>query len=155
MPEREEFEMPTVSEVMTAEVEVIAPQETLQRAAQLMDRLNVGSLPVCDGKVLIGMVTDRDITVRGTAAGLSATTACVYDVMTEELHWCTEDQDCTEVLKLMGDVQVRRLPVINVDRVLVGIVSLGDLATKQPGHIDDAVRQISTPSEPDSPVRDS
>jgi len=138
-----------VSEIMTTDVQMVGPQESLQHAAQLMDQLNVGALPVCDGRRLLGMVTDRDITVRGTAAGLAPEQACVSDVMTVGTEWCTEDQDTEEVMRVMGEAQVRRLPVINADREVVGIVSLGDLATKQPGHIDGAVREISTPSEPD------
>ena len=141
--------MPNVSEIMTTDVQVIGPQETLQLAAQLMDQLGVGSLPVCDGRRLLGMVTDRDITVRGTAAGMAPDQACVSDVMSSGTHWCTVDQDTAEVMRQMGEAQVRRLPVINVDRELVGIVALGDLATKQAGHIDRAVREISEPSEPD------
>lgn len=138
-----------VSEIMTTDVRMIGPQETLQHAAQMMDEMDVGALPVCDGRRLLGMVTDRDITVRGTAAGLAPEKACVSDVMTTGTEWCTEDQDTEEVMRLMGDAQVRRLPVINAEREVVGIVSLGDLATKQPGHVDRAVRDISTPSEPD------
>lgn len=142
--------MPNVAEIMTTDVQVIGPQETLQLAAQLMDRLDVGSLPVCDGRRLLGMVTDRDITVRGTAAGLAPDEACVSDVMSTGTEWCTEDQDTEEVLRQMGYAQVRRLPVINVDRELVGIVSIGDLATKQPGPVDQAVREISEPTEPEA-----
>jgi CBS domain-containing protein len=142
--------MPNVAEIMTTDVQVIGPQETLQLAAQLMDRLDVGSLPVCDGRRLLGMVTDRDITVRGTAAGLAPDEACVSDVMTSGTEWCTEDQDTEEVLRQMGETQLRRLPVINVDRELVGIISLGDLAVRQPGPVDQAVREISEPSEPDA-----
>jgi CBS domain-containing protein len=137
-----------VSEIMTTDVQMIGPQETLQHAAQLMDQLDVGALPVCDGLRLLGMVTDRDITVRGTAAGLAPAEALVCDVMTGGTEWCTEDQDTEEVMRVMGEAQVRRLPVINAEREVVGIVSLGDLATRQPGHVDRAVREISTPSEP-------
>lgn len=141
--------MTTVSEIMTTDVQLVGPETTLQHAAQLMDQLNVGSLPVCAGTRLLGMVTDRDITVRGTAAGLEPAKACVSDVMSEGVYWCTEDQDTEEVMRTMGLEQVRRLPVINVDRKLVGIVSIGDIATKAPGPVDEAVREISTPSEPD------
>jgi CBS domain-containing protein len=141
--------MQTIADIMTRDVQLIGPEDTLQLAAQLMDQLNVGSLPVCSGRELLGMVTDRDITVRGTALGLDPATACVSDVMSRGTEFCTEDQDSQEVLRLMGNAQVRRLPVIDVDRRLVGIVSLGDLATRQPGPVDDAVRDISTPSQPD------
>lgn len=141
--------MPIVSEVMTGNVQAVAPEETLERAAQWMELLNVGSLPVCAGKRLVGMVTDRDITVRGTAAGLAPAAARVADVMSTPVIWCTEDQDTDQVLRMMGDAQVRRVPVVGVGGELVGMVSIGDLATKSPGPVDEAVREISTPSEPD------
>jgi CBS domain-containing protein len=118
-------------------------------AAQLMDQLNVGSLPVCDGRRLLGMVTDLDITVGGTAAGLVPAQARVIEVMSEGVQWCTEDQDTAEVMKTMADAQVRRLPVINGEHELVGIVTVGDIATKAPDPVDAMVREISTPSHPD------
>jgi CBS domain-containing protein len=141
--------MPKMSEVMTRGVEVIRPAETLQRAAQRMDELNVGALPVCDGATLVGMITDRDITVRATAAGLDPNATPVSDVMTGQTRWCTEEQSIDEVMRQMSDVQIRRLPVLNGAHELVGIVSLGDLAVRQSGHIDGALRDISSPSEPD------
>jgi CBS domain-containing protein len=141
--------MPRIAEVMTRDVEVVRPDESLQRAAQMMDELNVGALPVCDGKKLIGMITDRDITVRATAAGLSPDDTKVSDVMTEQTRWCTESETTEDVMRKMSDVQIRRLPVLNDANELVGIVSLGDLATRQAGHIDEALREISSPSEPD------
>ncbi len=140
--------MPNVSEIMSTEVRSIEPQESLRRAAQLMQDLNVGALPVCDGERLLGMVTDRDITVRGVAAGLSPDSACVSDVMSADVQFCTVDQDTEEVMRMMGEKQVRRLPVIDTDKNLVGIVSLGDMALRQPGHIDRTVREISEPSSP-------
>ena len=141
--------MPTIAEVMTPDVEVIGPNQSLQRAAQMMDELNVGALPVCDGRRLVGMITDRDITVRATAAGLDPNETPVSEVMTEQTRWCTEEQSIDDVMRQMADVQIRRLPVLNRARELVGIVSLGDLAVRQSGHIDGALREISSPSEPD------
>lgn len=141
--------MPIVSEVMTGNVQTVAPEDSLERAAQWMELLNVGSLPVCAGKRLVGMLTDRDITVRGTAAGLAPAAARVADVMSTPVIWCTEDQDAEQVLRMMGDAQVRRVPVVGVGGELVGMVSIGDLATKLPGPVDEVVREISTPSEPD------
>ena len=138
--------MPIVNEVMTTDVQVIAPEATLREAAQMMLNLDVGALPVCQGSKLLGMVTDRDITVRGVAAGLSPDVACVADVMTKNLEFCTEDQDTEEVMHTMGYAQVRRLPVVNMDGRLVGIVSLGDMARRQPGPVDQTVRDISEPS---------
>ena len=137
--------MSSVSEIMSKYVQVVEPQESLRRAANLMSQLNIGSLPVCAGDRLMGMLTDRDITVRGVAEGLDPDEACVSDVMSTDLEFCTVDQDADEVMRLMGDKQVRRLPVVDVDNHLVGIVSLGDLALRQPGHIDQAVREISEP----------
>jgi CBS domain-containing protein len=114
-----------------------------------MAEMDAGALPVNQEDHLVGMVTDRDITVRGTASGYVPSEACVSDVMSPNVEWCTEDQDTEEVMHLMSQAQVRRLPVLNLDHELVGIVSLGDMATKQPGHVDDMVREITTPSEPD------
>ncbi len=141
--------MSTISDIITSDVQVIGPEESLQTAAQLMDQLDVGSLPVCDGRRLLGIVTDRDITVRGTAAGLTPHGNCVSDVMTSHAHSCRGDQSTIEVMHAMGDAQVRRLPVVDRNGDVVGIVSLGDLATRQPAPIDGVVRTISTPSEPD------
>jgi CBS domain-containing protein len=147
--------MTTIADIMTTDVQVVGPEDTLQRAAQFMDQLNVGSLPVCDGKHLLGMVTDRDITIRGTALNLAPDQSRVAAVMTSNVEFCTDDQDAAEVLLLMGKAQVRRLPVINVERQLVGIVSIGDLATRHPGNVDEAVSAISTPSEPDGGAQNS
>ena len=141
--------MPTVSEVMTRDVEVIAPEETLQRAAQLMDELNVGALPVCEGSRLLGMITDRDITVRAVAAGNVPTETRVSDVMSEGVRWVREDDSTDAVTKSMAGMQVRRVPVLNSRDELVGIVSLGDLSTRSIGEADTALREISQPSEPD------
>lgn len=138
-----------IADIMTTNVQVIERSQPLQVAAQLMDQLGVGSLPVCDGGQLVGMVTDRDIAIRGTAAGLLPAQARVGDVMTDEILCCTEDQDTTEVMQLMGENRLRRLPVVNPERELIGIVSLGDLATRQPASVHQVLREISSPSEPD------
>lgn len=149
--------MSRIAELMSRNVHVVEPQESLQRAAQLMQSLDVGSLPVSDGQRLLGMVTDRDITIRGVASGMTPDGACVSDVMTTEVSCCREDQDAQEVMQMMGDRQVRRLPVVDADQRLVGIVSLGDLAVRQSGHIDTVLREISSPnpSSPAAPQGDS
>lgn len=138
--------MPTVSEIMSTDVQVIGPQETLRSAARLMQELDVGALPVCDGERLLGMLTDRDITVRGVAEGLKPDESCVGDVMSAEVMYATEGQSAEDALQMMGEQQVRRLPVIDNDKHLVGVVSLGDFALRQDGHIDEAVRDISQPT---------
>lgn len=137
--------MTQVSEIMTRDVRVASPQDSVQQAAQCMKDLDVGSLPVCDGRKLLGMITDRDITIRASAAGLSPTATRVSEVMSPELLWCSEDASAEEVLRNMGDTQVRRLPVLNADKELVGIVSLGDLAMNANAPAAQALRDISSP----------
>ncbi|MGX9220367.1 CBS domain-containing protein [Massilia varians] len=95
--------MQTIREVMTPDVQTISPQETVQRAAQMMDELNVGAIPVCDGDRLVGMITDRDITVRSVAAGQSPDQTFVGDVMSTDVRTCYSNQDLDEVMDTMGD----------------------------------------------------
>lgn len=148
--------MQLVYEVMTREVQAVTSRDTVRRAAQMMDDLNVGALPVCDGERLIGMVTDRDITVRATSAGLNPDDALVEQVMSTDVRSCFEDQSLEEVARQMADTQIRRVPVVSHDdaRRLVGIVSLGDIATKAAGDgrrhvVEQVVEKVSFPSEPD------
>jgi CBS domain-containing protein len=117
-----------VKEVMTHNPEAVRPDALLQEVAEKMSTLDVSILPVCDGDQLIGLLTDRDVTVRATAAGCDPTLIQVCDVMTTHLVYCFEDQDIVEAAKLMEEQQVRRLPVLNHHHRLVGIVSLDDLA---------------------------
>ena len=138
-----------IAEIMTRNVRVVGPDRTIQEAARLMDEMNVGSLPVCDGRRLRGVVTDRDITVRATAAGLPPTTTRVQDIMSDNVWWCFDDDDVDHIVELMSDHQIRRLPVVDRDKHLVGIVALGDLATDREGDASRALHRISTPSEPD------
>ncbi len=139
-----------VSEVMTQGVECIGPDATLQEAAAKMKSLDVGSLPVCDNDRLVGIVTDRDITVRATAEGDAPTD--VRDVMTSEVIYCFEDDDVTKAAELMGEKQVRRLPVLDKSKRLVGIVSLGDLAVEA-GNEQLAGQALEGISKPSSPTR--
>jgi CBS domain-containing protein len=117
-------------DVMTRHVEVIHPDATLREAAQKMKTLDVGPVPVCDGERLVGMLTDRDITIRATAEGRDPNSTRARDVMTPEITYCFEDQDVREAARIMEERQIRRLVVLNRDKRLVGIVSLGDLATQ-------------------------
>ncbi len=137
--------MSRIADIMSTDVRTIQPQESLRRAAHCMQELDVGALPVCDGERLLGMLTDRDIVVRAIADGLDPDQACVSDVMSGDLEYCTADQDTEDAKRLMGARQLRRLPIIDANRKLVGIVSLGDLAVRDTGPIDDALRDISEP----------
>jgi len=138
-----------VSEVMTRDVKVVRPQDTVRRAAQLMGELNVGALPVCDGKRIVGMITDRDITVRATAAGKGPEITSVSDAMSSDLRWCFETDDVEQIVQKMSEAQIRRIPVVSEDKELVGIVSLGDLATDNAPGTGAALKKISEPSQPD------
>lgn len=143
--------MTTVADLMTRDVRVVAPTDSLQFAAQCMDELNVGAVPVCDGDRLVGMVTDRDIAVRGVSIARAAGTTPVSEVMSAHVRCCTPDQDIDEVIAEMRDAQVRRLPVVDADQRLIGIVSLGDLASRATDtrEAGEALKDISTPSQPD------
>jgi len=136
---------------MTPDVEVIAPQSTIREAAQLMDEINVGSLPVCDGRRLLGMVTDRDITIRATAAGKSPDECLVEEVMSEGADWCFEDEAVEDAMEKMQARQIRRLPVVDRDKMLVGIISLGDLAvdTERQEEVAETLERISDPAKPE------
>lgn len=138
-----------ISQIVTRDVRIIDPDRTVREAARLMDEMNVGSLPVCDGRRLKGMITDRDITVRSTAAGLSPDESYVRDVMTDNVWWCFEDDDVDHIVELMSAHQIRRLPVVDREKHLVGIVALGDLATDLEQDASRALHRISAPSEPD------
>lgn len=142
--------MQTIQDVMTRDVQSIAPTDTVRHAARMMDDLDVGAIPVLDGGKLVGMITDRDITVRSTAAGQAPHRVRVGDVMSTDVRTCEAHQSVDEVLGQMGDVQIRRLPVVDPrTHAVVGIVSLGDMAAKHSAGIDHALETISTPAEPD------
>ena len=116
-----------VSEVMTRDVQTISPDQPVREAASFMLSADAGSIPVTDGGRLIGMITDRDIAVRGVAKGHGPDTP-VRDLMTDDLIIVRVDDDIEDVASKMSEAQVRRLPVIDRDDKLCGIVSLGDLA---------------------------
>jgi len=116
-----------VSEMMSGSVCIARPQDTLAHAAGLMSRHDVGSLPVGDGDRLVGFLTDRDIVVRAVAGGLGPE-ATVREVMSTEVKYCFEDEDIDHVARNMAQQQIRRLPVVDRDKRLVGIVSLGNFA---------------------------
>jgi CBS domain-containing protein len=116
-----------VREAMTRDVRLVKPDQPIREAAKLMGELDIGALPVEENDRLVGMITDRDIAVRAVAAGRGADTP-IGEVMTREVKYCYEDQTVDEVTQNMGELRVRRLPVLNRDKRLVGILSLGDLA---------------------------
>jgi CBS domain-containing protein len=134
-----------VSEVMTKDVRLIEPTQSIREAARLMAEMDAGIMPVREGDRLVGMITDRDIAVRGVAEGKGPDTP-IREVMTQDVKYCYEDDDTNDVARNMADIQVRRLLVLTRDKRLVGIVSLGDMATSNgSGRVGEAVAGISQP----------
>jgi len=139
-----------LQDIMTKDVECVRPGDTLQEAARRMKDLDVGPMPVCgDNNKIVGMLTDRHITIRAAAEGKDPKTTKVEEAMSQEVVWCYDDQDSDDAASLMQERQIRRLLIMNHDERLVGIVSLGDLATevkkKQAG---ETLQAVSEPSEP-------
>src|ERR1700704_5368823 len=134
-----------VSDIMTRDVHLLSPEQTIREAASIMADIDTGALPVGDDDRLIGMITDRDIVVRAVAQGRSADTK-VADVMSREVLYCFDTDNIDDVARNMGKARVRRLPVVNRDKRLVGIVSLGDLARNDDAtNIGQTVTRVSTP----------
>ncbi|MEW6704797.1 MAG: CBS domain-containing protein [Pseudomonadota bacterium] len=134
-----------VREAMTGDVRVASPDQTIQEAARLMADCDIGSLPVGENDRLVGMLTDRDIAVRAVADGRGPDTK-IAEVMSHEVMYCFEDEDLDHVASNMGNIQVRRLPVVNRDKRLVGIVSIGDIAAcEDADKTGKAIAGISTP----------
>lgn len=120
--------MTQIKDVMSPNFKWMAPDSPVAKVAQEMRNLDCGFMPLAENDKMIGMVTDRDITIRAVAEGLDIQNTPARDVMTAKTYYCFDDQDVEEVCNNMGEIQVRRLPVVNRDKRLVGIVSMGDLA---------------------------
>jgi CBS domain-containing protein len=134
-----------VNECMTRDVTIASPQDTICDAAKMMADCDAGVLPVGENDRLVGVITDRDIAVRAVAEGKDPS-AKIRDVMSAEVRYCFEDDDIDAVLRNMGELQVRRLPVLDRDKRLVGIVSLSDLATN--GEAADAGKALTDIARP-------
>jgi CBS domain-containing protein len=138
-------EIMRVSDAMTAAVRITQPQQTIAEAARMMAEIDAGALPVGDGDRLVGMVTDRDIAIRAVALGKNPQTP-VQEVMSEGVLYCFADEDLDEVVQNMADMKVRRMPVLNRDKRMVGILSLGDVALMDdPDATGEALSEISEP----------
>ncbi len=138
-----------VSEAMSRDVQICTPGSSIKECAKMMAEIDAGAMPVGENDRLIGMITDRDIAIRAIGAGKGPDTP-VRDVMSTEVKYCFEDEDLDHVAKNMADIRVRRLPVVNRDKRLVGIVSLGDLAVKEKKAATKAVSGVSQPGGPHS-----
>jgi CBS domain-containing protein len=131
-----------VSDAMTRDVRVCNPNESIREVAKAMAEIDAGSIPVGENDKLVGMITDRDIAIRAIAAGKGPDTP-VEVMSTDKVLYCHEDDELDRVAKNMGEVQVRRLPVVNREKRLVGIVSIGDLAQKQQRSAGKAVSDVA------------
>lgn len=133
-----------IQDIMTSQVEVLNPEASIVEAAQLMDSSDIGAVPVCDGENILGLVTDRDITVKVIAKGLDPNQVQLRDIMTSPIIYAFEDQTVEEASEIMQSSQIRRLVVLNRDKKLVGVVALGDIATKSdPITSGEALEEIS------------
>ena len=134
-----------VSEVMTSDVQTVTPDQSARDAASFMLRAEAGSIPVTEGDKVIGMITDRDIAVRGVAEGRGPDTP-VRELMTDHIICAREDDNVQDVARRMSEQQVRRLPVLDAEDRLCGIISLGDLAREATGEAShDALEGVSQP----------
>ena len=136
-----------LSEVMSRDVQIANPDDTLAEAALRMSDHGVGALPVCNGRKVLGMVTDRDLVVRGIARHLDPETTQVQRCMTEGVQWCFDDEDVEAAARKMAEHQVRRLIVVDRDKNLVGMVALADVARAASDRLSgDTLESISEPS---------
>lgn len=137
-----------LKDILTKDPQVISPDAMICEAAQIMKQSDIGMLPVCDGQHLVGAITDRDLVVRAIAEGCDPLKTKVKDVMTPGISYCFEDQDLEEVAHLMEEKQIRRIAVLNRDKRLVGIASLGDFAVRSKDeHLtEELLERVSQPA---------
>jgi CBS domain-containing protein len=133
-----------ISECMSDAVEIASPDDPIRSVARTMREIDAGSMPVGENDRLVGMITDRDMAIRAVAEGLGPDTR-VREIMSTDLRWCFDDEDVEDVAAQMAEYKVRRLPVLNRDRRLIGMVSLGDLSQADGASSGVALRQISEP----------
>ncbi|MHC2220239.1 CBS domain-containing protein [Rhizobium leguminosarum] len=133
-----------VSEIMSRDVEIANPNQTIAEIARCMADRQIGFLPVGDNDRLVGTITDRDLVVRGLADGLGGD-AKVREVMSRDVKYCFEDEDVDYVTRNMGQVQVRRLPVVNRDKRLTGVISLGDASLADTAAAGAGLKKVSRP----------
>ena len=135
-----------VNDIMSKDIVSLSSEDSIERAAQIMKQFDVGSIPVCNQEKLIGIVTDRDITLRSVAAGTNSNQQKISDVMTSNPVTGTPDMDIHDAARIMSEQQIRRLPIIQNNN-LVGIVSLGDIS-QEPILQDNAEVALKNISEP-------
>jgi CBS domain-containing protein len=136
-----------VSQQMSRDVRVATPDQSIKEVARLMADIDAGFMPVGDNDKLVGSITDRDITVRAVAAGKGPDTL-VKEVMTQDVKYCFEDEEMAQVAHSMATERVRRMPVLDRNKRLVGVVSLGDIAAAEPGLAGETAEAVAQPGGP-------
>lgn len=145
-----------IIEIMTREVEIVQPDDTVQLAARKMRDRDVGFLPVCDGDTLMGVLTDRDLTIRALAEGMDTTVMLSRDLMTTPAIHGFDDQDVSEAARLMEENQIRRLVILSRDdESVVGIITLGDIARHSTTKLSGRVLQKVSEPEPSEPTEET
>ena len=141
--------MQRVNEIMSRDVVHVAPTDSIRHAAQLMKRYDIGVLPVCDNRRLVGMVTDRDLAIRALSAGKPPESP-IRDFTSTPAEWCFDDDAIDDIQRYMADAQLRLIPVVDHEKHLVGMVSLGDIATRADGaaheELAKTVERVSQPA---------
>jgi len=142
-----------LGDIMTKNPETAQVMDSIVDVASMMKDLNVGFMPILDGDNLVGVVTDRDITVRAVAEGMDIQNASIGEIMSSDLHIATPDMSIDEAANIMEEFQIRRLPILNENNMLIGVVSLGDIAvrTKDLEEAGEILEEISEPSRPERP----
>jgi len=136
-----------ISEIMTSDVQIAAPDDTIQEAARKMEEADIGFLPVGENDKLVGMLTDRDIALRAVAQGKDPKKTKVRDVMTKRVLYCTADEDVEDAASNMAELRIRRLPIVDQDKRLVGVVSIGDIAFREnPQMAGQALESVVNPN---------
>jgi CBS domain-containing protein len=136
-----------ISNIMSSDVLTASPEDTIQAAARKMEEADVGFLPVGENDKLVGMITDRDIALRAVAQGKDPKKTKVREVMTDKVLYCAEDEDIEEAADNMAEMQVRRLPIVDANKRLVGVLSIGDIALRHKAAIaGDALESVCRPN---------
>ena len=135
-----------VRDIMTPDVKIASPKDTLQHAAQMMEAIDCGLLPVGEDDRLVGMLSDRDITLRAVARGKAPDRCTVGEVMSHDIKFIYEDETLEDASRTMSELKIRRLPVLNRKKRLVGILSLGDLALNAKDNAGKALKDVSEPT---------
>ncbi|HYR41778.1 MAG TPA: CBS domain-containing protein [Terriglobia bacterium] len=132
-----------VREIMTTNVECVAPDTGVLELAGKMKTLDIGFIPICENDRLAGTVTDRDIVIRGIAGGKNISTSKANDIMTKDIFWCFDDEDVKDVARRMSEKEVRRMLILNREKRLVGVVSIGDISRVEEKESGKALKNIT------------